>query len=396
MRILILNTDYTEFLHWLYAEHPGLERQTYENQMDARNNSFFGVADFYSSNLRKLGWEAWDIHANNALLQQTWAREHGVDVSSGSVRWQQQRLALQRVVSIAGKTPLRRLRTLVRPALSYLSVDSRQSWFHDILAAQIKYYKPDILLNQAMDAIGGSFLREMKPYSRLLVGQIASPLPPGEDFGCYDLVISSLPNLVDHFARIGVRAELQRLAFEPRVLERFQGNGGQSVSVSFVGNLFQAHSTRIQWLEYICQRLDVNVWGMGVDNLPQDSPIRRFHMGTAWGLQMYQILHRSKITLNNHIDMAGPYANNCRLYEATGTGTLLVTDWKENLHEMFEPGKEVVPYRTPKECFSLIEYYLGHNKERETIAHAGQERTLRDHTYYNRMQELVKIVHKYM
>ena len=39
-----------------------------------------------------------------------------------------------------------------------------------------------------------------------------------------------------------------------------------------------------------------------------------------------------------------------RLYEATGVGTLLVTDYKDNLHEMFIPGKEVVVYRDADEA----------------------------------------------
>ena len=30
-----------------------------------------------------------------------------------------------------------------------------------------------------------------------------------------------------------------------------------------------------------------------------------------------------------------------RLFEATGAGTLLITDWKVNLHNVFELGKEV-------------------------------------------------------
>jgi len=33
MKFLILNTDYPEFLRWLYAQHPGLEKQPYEGQM---------------------------------------------------------------------------------------------------------------------------------------------------------------------------------------------------------------------------------------------------------------------------------------------------------------------------------------------------------------------------
>ena len=110
---------------------------------------------------------------------------------------------------------------------------------------------------------------------------------------------------------------------------------------------------------------------------------------------MFQILHRSKITLNHHGDVA-PYANNMRLYEATGVGALLITDWKENLHKMFEPGKEVVAYRNPEECVELIQYYLEHDEERKSIARAGQQRTLREHTYYKRTQELLEIVQRHL
>src|SRR5438093_8828183 len=87
MKFLIVNTDYAKFLRHLYAQNPGLERQPYEHQMRVRHESLFGLADFYSSNLRKLGYEAWDIHANNKFLQAAWAKEHGLKVASD---WQWQ------------------------------------------------------------------------------------------------------------------------------------------------------------------------------------------------------------------------------------------------------------------------------------------------------------------
>ena len=46
---------------------------------------------------------------------------------------------------------------------------------------------------------------------------------------------------------------------------------------------------------------------------------------------MYQALRRSLITLNSHIDMVGREAGNARLFEATGVGTFLLTDFKDNL-----------------------------------------------------------------
>ncbi|MEM4218057.1 MAG: glycosyltransferase [Candidatus Methanomethylicaceae archaeon] len=402
MKFLILNTDYPEFLRWLYAQHPGLKKQPYEEQMKARVESLFGVADFYSSNLRKLGHEAWDIHANNEFMQKAWAREHGargIEHSAkgigqrgrSAVDWRE---TLQRARRIAAKTPLRYLKPFFRPVLRRL--DIKQTWFYDILAAQIRYYKPDILLNQAMDGISSQFLREMKPYVRLLVGQhAATRLPDSEDWGCYDLVISSFPPTIEWFRHKGIPAELNRLAFEPRVLS-YLNNEGKPFDVTFVGSFHSVHNSRVALLEFLCPHIpNLRIWGPGIDHLSLNSPIRKCYRGQAWGRNMYQILCKSRIALNHHGDIL-PYANNMRLFEATGVGTLLITDWKANLHEMFEPGKEVVAYRTPEECTELIQYYLEHEEEREAIARAGQQRTLREHTYYQRMQELVDIVRKYL
>jgi spore maturation protein CgeB len=340
--------------------------------MRARNESLFGAANFNSSSLRKLGYEAWDIHANNEFMQKAWARENGLRLG-GDWRWKF------------------RMRRGIVPWVSRV----QRPWFYDILKAQIEHYKPDILLNQAMDGISSSFLKEMKPHVRLLMGQHAAPLPEGEDFSCYGLVVSSLPNLVKHFRRMGVPAEAHRLAFEPRVLQRLR-DGEPKTPIIFVGSITVHHDGRVRLLESLCRCTDTKIYGKGVDYLPKDSLIRQRYQGEAWGVDMYQLLFNSKITVNHHIGMAKSYANNLRLFEATGVRTLLVTDWKKNLHEMFEPGKEVVSYRTPEECAEMIQYYLEHDEEREAIARAGQQRTLRDHTYDKRMQELVDIVQNYL
>ena len=391
MKFLILNTDYAEFLRWLYARHRGLEKQPYDDQMRARNESLFGVADFYSRNLRRLGHEAWDIHANNEFMQSAWAREQGLLVEEPALVRRRWRGTLQQARRIASRTPLRYLKPALRPMLR--SLNSEPAWLCDVLAAQIRHYRPDVLVNQAMGGISNQFLKEMKTSVRLLVGQIASPLPTNEDFGAYDVMISSLPNFVRHFRNLGLASELNRFAFEPAVLGKLQ-SGDKKIPVSFVGSLSSAHQTRVHLLEHLCFQLELDVWGTGGDGLRPRSPIRSCYRGAAWGIEMYQILHDSQLTLNHHIGIAESYANNMRLFEATGVGTLLITDWKVNLHEMFEPGKEVIAYRTPDECAELIEYYLEHEDEREAIARAGQARTLREHTYAHRMEELVAIVRK--
>ncbi len=373
MRFFILDTDYPAFLDWLYAEHPALDTKPYREQARAHADACFGQADFCASNLEALGHEALSICANNQRGQKQWAKENGLrgnlDVA-WQFRWR------RGILPWIGRTQVRR-------------------WFYEVLAAQIRRYRPDVILNLAMDGISSAFLREMKSHTRLLVGQIAAPLPQGEQWGAYDLVISSLPNFVDHFRRMGIPSELNRLAFEPSVLDRLK-DPKKNILVSFVGSFTSSHSKRDQLLERLCSDLPIHIWGNGIERLAPDSPIRARYLGPAWGVRMFKVLAGSKIVVNYHIDIAQSYANNLRLFEATGTGALLVTDWKENLHEMFEIGKEVVAYRDLDECVQVIKHYLDHDDERHAIASSGQRRTLQSHTFLHRMQALTAIVSKYL
>jgi spore maturation protein CgeB len=390
MKFLILNTDYPEFLSWLYSKQPGLGQATYAEQLRARMKSLFGVADFYSGNLRRLGHEAWDIHANNEVMQRAWARENGIQVkeTDNAPRRNFQRLTLE-------QAPLRCMKRVVRPLLRFVRGQGRPVWFYDILAAQIEQLRPDVLLNQDM-SLSSKFLRAMKQHIRLLVGQHAATcLSESKDWSCYDLVISSFRPTVEFFRQKGIRSEVSRLAFEPNVLSCLPAEN-RSHGCVFVGSFHSVHQSRTKLLETLCGRFpQMRIWGPGVSSLSPTSAIRSCYGGQAWGREMYEILYRSKIVVNHHGDVA-PYANNLRLFEATGTGALLLTDWKENLWEMFEPGKEVATYRGPEECIEAVSYYLEHEDARASIAHAGQQRTLRDHSYTQRMEELVELVHNHL
>lgn len=331
----------------------------------------FGTADFYSSNLIRLGHEATEIVANCEPIQRQWAREHGLKVDES--KW----ILAKR----GGLIPwAKRIRS--------------SDWGNTILMAQVEQYRPHVLYIQDMHAISNAFLREVSPYVKLIAGQIAYPITRGMEFSEYDLILSSFPHFVEQFRRNGLKSEYFKLGFEPRLLSQLKN--GTRHPVVFVGGLSTSHTDRARFLECVAKTQPLAIWGYGTETLEANSPLHRSHHGTAWALDMYNVLYNADIALNNHIGVAEAYANNMRLFEATGVGTLLVTDWKENLGELFEPGKEVVAYHTPEECIELIDYYLRNDTERQTIAQAGQERTLREHTYFHRMQELVDLVKQHL
>jgi len=393
MRFVIFNRDYPGFLRELYVARPGLHKASYAEQMAVRNESLFGVADFYSRNFIAHGHQAVEIHLNNPWLQYAWAREHGVDVAPPAPP----QGVIPAKALLAGAK--RRFSRLADRALSKFghSLPARAvgaDWEDLVLRAQIANFPPDVILNQEMAAMRSPVLKMLKASNRLIIGQIASSLPENEVFDVYDLVISSLPNQVAWFRGQGVKAELNRLAFDPVVLERLGPQPVRDIPLSFVGSLSPDHKSRIAFLEHVARRTPLKVWGNGIERLPQSSPLHACYQGEAWGRAMYEVMRRSRVTLNFHIDLADGWANNMRLYEATGVGALLLTDWKKNLHEMFVPGEHVAAYRDADDCVAQVAVLLADDALRERIAAAGQQQAIQHQNYYRRVGEIIALAEK--
>ncbi len=382
MRILIFDTHYQESLRLVYENNPQLARASSVEQLRFIYETGFGRADSLPLNLEKLGHQTQQFIANAAPIQIRWAEEHGlkIDPTRSLALKVQQRLQRQ----------ADRLRTKPLPVGRYIP-----AWEMEVLKAQAEAFKPDVIFICDVVYLPAHFHAALKESTKLLVGEMAYPIPPGLDLRPFDLVISAAPHFVERLRKAGTRSELLRLGFEETILKRLEPQA-KNAELAFIGSVGRDHQQRLALLEELCRKVPVSFWGAGADGLPPDSPLRGRVNPPLWGYDMYQQLQRSKIALNIHIDMAEQYAANMRLYEATGVGTMLLTDWKTNLHEMFEIGKEVVAYRSVEECVELVNYYLAHDGEREAIAKAGQQRTLSEHSYYHRMQELTEILNRYL
>ena len=214
------------------------------------------------------------------------------------------------------------------------------------LLAQVREVKPDVVHIQCTDLIHSDVAKAVKQEVRLVVGQIAADLPRW-DYRPYDLVVSSVPGLVDRFHQDGIDAEWLPLAFEASLIDRVPETA-RDVPVSFVGSFSISHPRRLEVLEAVARATSLSTWTGDADRVPSASPVRPTIQGAAWGRGMYEVLGRSRITVNNHARIAGSTANNLRLFEATGMGALLVTEAASNLAQLFEAGQEVATYRSPR------------------------------------------------
>jgi spore maturation protein CgeB len=390
MRILVLNADYPRFLAWFYRRQAGLESTSYATQMAARNASLFGVADFYSKNFAGLGHPAAEIHVNNPWLQTAWAREHGMAVEAPEPPGASGRKAvpawLQRLVSP--------LKPILRPLARKVGLSPKlDPQAEAILLAQIEEFRPDLVLNQDIFHVDTRLARRIKGVGNpILVGQVGLVPSRGEDWSVYDLMISQLASIVRSFRVLGVRSEVCHLAFEPAILDALPAAPAADIDVSFVGTVSADHQQRIALLMAVAERYNLKLWGNLPQALPAASPLHRCFQGEVWGADMYQVLRRSRITLNSHIDLAGREAGNMRLFEATGVGTFLLTDHKDNLDTLFELNREVVAWRSIDDCLGAIDHHLRDDQSRTAIARAGQAKTLTQHTYRHRAVEILGFV----
>jgi hypothetical protein len=315
-----------------------------------------------------LGHEAFDIISNCESLQKTWAKENGAKYSN----------------KYLSQVP-------------FLRIKFRSDWEKSILRQQIDKLKPDVLLLHDPSILTPELRKFVKQKKIFLIGQQAAYVPTKEVCNLFDLILTSSPHFVDRIKRMGTNAEYFRIAFEETILPRLVKAPNQYGAV-FVGGFSKHHMDIIDTFEFAAEKVKIDFWGYGAKKkLPSESPIlRTYHSEATFGIDMYNVLYNSKIAINRHIRSSENFANNMRLYETTGVGTMLLTDRKTNLGELFKVGKEIEDYGSKEELVEKINYYLKYDKKRKDIATAGQKRTLRDHTYKKRMTELIRILERYI
>lgn len=80
-----------------------------------------------------------------------------------------------------------------------------------------------------------------------------------------------------------------------------------------------------------------------------------------------------------------------RVFEVPACGGFLMTgESDDDISPYYIPDKEIVVFKDTGELIDKCKYYLAHNEERKAIAKAGYLRTIKDHTYIKRFDEIFK------
>jgi spore maturation protein CgeB len=364
-KVVLFWAFYPKYLQNFYKKNLQLGQLTYQQQLDAILYDYFGWPLALMKKLEERDCEVAILITNALPLQRAWARENGCQFDE-------------------------------------------RSWQYDIPVLQVKNFRPDIIWIGSMFKYYGSYLNNLHSYCKKIFAWVGSPVPSNLDLSDIDCLLTSHQNFKDYFEERGKKCEILLPAFEPKILNSLQART-RDIECSFIGSLSYIHLNRMRVIEKLCKSTSIKIWSdlprlvsKGIFNpnfllsyIKMMSISNRFNP-SAWGIEMYNILARSKMTVNVHVDAASGLSGNIRMFEATGVGALLITENSPNIRELYQPGQELVTYENTSNLIEVIEYYTNHPKEREMIAKAGQERTLTSHNTLQRSQELMKIFERYL
>lgn len=396
VQVAILTFLYPEMIDYVYRLLPDLHKQDYINQKKVIDNHVSIWASGWENALEELNISVLTIPTNAPLFLTRWAEEHNSSLT-------------ERV---------------------------------QIIIEMLKRFMPDVLVYDLYDVDLLKQIKAQVPSIKLIALWKGSSPVDNEIFKHVDLIISCAPEEVTNLNKIGIKAEHLHHAFNKNVLA-FQNQSNKKYDVVFIGQIYRAigfHIERDKILKRINDNLKLNIFSSSYELNPFDFiyhlakkaaltslfpfyffmnqfnkdylsklnkaksypyfpyslKLRKSLQPPVYGKRMYKVIKNSKVVLNIHADSSPKFASNMRLFETTGVGSCLLTDWKENINQLYTIDGEIVTYRSPEECVEKIKWLLDHDSEREIIAKKGQQRTFSSHLYEHRAPVFLEIIKKYL
>jgi spore maturation protein CgeB len=371
---------YQDFLKNFYSENLNAVDLNYETQLEKIIESGFDETYDFVKHLSKLGFKVIPIISNAHLLNRQWANEYG---------------------------------------------DKKQN----ILIEMIMYYGPQIIIYDN-DAIDIEFLQKIKNYIpcvKLLIATSCTILNKIsiDKLRYANIVITCSLHIYNQLISQNLNAYLIRHGFPNRFLVPFNndrlnnivfvggfaaGSGMHEGRINFISRLLKEDlpikiyaSITPRWKEYVKYKLSLFDKFLGdkknhTNNISHLIPnnIRKFSSAALYGKEMYTLYQQNLVVLNMHAGVAGEYAANIRLFEATGSGACLLTDNKKDLHELFEVDKEVIVFNSTEEAIDKLRWLISNPQEAAKIGHAGYIKTSNKHLISNRVMEYNNIINKYL
>ena len=201
----------------------------------------------------------------------------------------------------------------------------------------------------------------------------------------YDRVFSFSKVVTEFFNRMDIDAIFS--PFGANLIERQSGKFQHEVL--FVGS---ADLRRCFMLEHIVDYVSIKGarWGRNEAILSKKLQ-EKIDDKPVWGEALHQHLMGAKIVLNI---TRGPFyaaetGVNLRIFEAMAAGCFVLTDYCDEVAELFDIGLEIETFKGSKELVEKVAYYLSNDEARLAIAKRGQQKIRQQFTWDKRTQHML-------
>jgi len=381
MKFTILIEDYNLFYTNFLESNNFLNDKSYDEKLSYLLSKKYYQADSLAQALIKLGHEAEVIIPACNPLQLSWLKENDKKLF---LKWNFQK-------------PIRSFKS--RFFKKYNTFNSIRD---EVLVAQLEKEKPDVVFVYSTIWIGSKTLEKIKLFVKKIILQWSCPIEEkwkNLSFNKFDFIVSSSTSIADYFSKKGIPSFYWQQAFDKTILDQLSIEISAKKDLVFIGNFTSFHSYRYEIIEYLLQNnINIDVYGDGKDSMPDDSILKLKIKKPLNGIEMFEKYNQYKMALhiygegkeNNGIDWTS-FAGAKRNFEITGIGTTLLTSYQKNLKELFNED-EILTFKTKEECLEKVRYYLNKPIELKNIAQAGQKKTLKEHTFVNRAESLLKLI----
>jgi len=218
----------------------------------------------------------------------------------------------------------------------------------------------------------------------------------------YDVVFAYRKHNLDDFIKAGAkRVELLRSWFVPELNHRVplanQDKSNYECDVVFIGH--HENDGRLEYLEEIVKagyRLRLfgppYEWNKLLLQSEILRPLSPVHL--VWNADYSKAISGAKIALCFFSKLnRDTYTRRC--FEIPATGTLLLSEYSDDMAMLYSEGKEVDFFKSKQEMIGKIKLYLDDDNLRRQVAAGGQQRVIDDgHDIVSRMAKVVELVEK--
>jgi len=295
----------------LYQTNPDLKDETYQIQHDAFTRENISYPTGFSASMNKLDNDSHEIYYDCEIMQRQWAIENDFKFN-------------------------------------------HENWGSEILLAQLKTLKPDVVFFQGdiefMHKDIRHSLKELVPTVRVIVFNVGYP-GLVRDFSDADILLFSSPILCQRYERL--KPYLVYHAFDENVLSeldsRYQ-NDELSVDIAFIGNI-RVPELRYWMLKELLLKTNIEIWGQGTKDLNRNmmkrkttvyqlklalrSSLRYMHEHSSNGLDISKYLPLKKIKLLKKIAHVIEEKSRIQIHERELKGLKIGVTPKETLNEMY-------------------------------------------------------------